>query len=390
MTVFKAYMKIIKSNITLVSLYTVIFLIIAVMMTSFNSSNSNMNFKEEKVKIQIINKDTDSTLVQGLIDVLAEKNDIVDIGEDKDSIQDALFFRTVEYVVTVPENFTKDFYAGKDVDLEKIQIDQSFSGYYMDSLINKYFNTWKIYKDNNINLSDEIIKEKVISDLGKETKTTLFDENKDTSILENMNYYFNMAAYALLGSIILGIMICMSELNKDKIKQRNLCSPVKPRTISSNIILGNCILSFVIYLITTVAGIIFFKDDIFTIYGLLMILNLFIITLCCMFMAMVAGALVKSRAAITAVSTTLSMGLCFISGVFIPQSFLGDSVKYIASFSPVYWFVKGNNDIIKISNFNLYNLKPVLYSFAIELGFAICLLVIYLVISKQKAKRAEN
>lgn len=390
MIVFKAYMKIIKSNIVLVSLYTVIFLIIAIVMASVTSSNGTQSFNEKKVKVQIINNDQDSILMQGLIYTISDKGEIIDEEEDKESIQDALFFRKVEYIVKIPDNFTTDFLAGKDVNIEKIQVNESFSAYYMDSLINKYLDTWKIYKENNTGLSDQEIKEKVIEDLNNQTKTVLYDNSKNTSVIESMGIFFNMTAYALLGSILLGIALCMTELNKDKIRQRNLCSPVKPSTISFNIILGNCILSFSIFLIMVIAAIIFYSDVIFTVSGMLIILNLFIITLCCMFIGMLVGATVKSRAAISAVSTTVSIGLCFISGVFVPQYFIGDSVKFIASFNPVYWFVKGNDEIIKLTNINFDSIKPILMSFSIELAFAICMLAIYLVITKEKAKRAES
>lgn len=390
MIVFKTYMKIIKSNITLVSLYTVIFLIIAVIMVNVNSSNGSSSFNETKVKVEIENNDKDSVLLKGLTDIISEKNEVIQLDQGKESIQDALFFRKVEYIVKIPNNFTDDFFAGKDVNLEKIQIDQSFSAYYMDNLINKYLDNWKIYKENNTNLTNDQILVKVTNDLKNDTKTTLYDSSNDTSILESMAYYFNMTAYALLGTILLGISICMSELNKDKISKRNLCSPVKPRTISSNIILGNFILSFSVYLIMLVAGIIFYKDQMFTGYGLLMMLNLFIVTICCMFIGMIIGLIVKARAAISAFCTTISLGLCFISGVFIPQMFIGESVKFIASFNPVYWFVKNNNDIINIINFDFESLRQVFISYSIQIAFAVCMLTIYLVMNKQKGKRAQG
>jgi len=50
----------------------------------------------------------------------------------------------------------------------------------------------------------------------------------------------------------------------------------------------------------------------------------------------------------SAAANVFSLGSCFISGVFVPQDLMSNTVLKIASFTPNYWFVKANNSISPI------------------------------------------
>ncbi len=93
---------------------------------------------------------------------------------------------------------------------------------------------------------------------------------------------------------------------------------------------------------------------------------------------------VKSKQANDALSTVLPLGLSFISGAFIPQFLLGDSVLKMASFTPLYWFIKGNDTIAGLVNFNWDSLKSIFFYMLIQIGFAAALFALSLVVSKNK------
>ena len=86
----------------------------------------------------------------------------------------------------------------------------------------------------------------------------------------------------------------------------------------------------------------------------------------------------------SAASNVVSLGTCFISGVFVPQDFLGKSVLTLASFTPNYWYVKSNDSIASLVNFNMENLAPIFLNMLIVIGFAVAVLTVTLVVIKQK------
>ena len=87
-------------------------------------------------------------------------------------------------------------------------------------------------------------------------------------------------------------------------------------------------------------------------------------------LSFLVGNLVKGREAISAVANIITLSSCFLSGVFVPQAFLAESVLRVASFFPTYWYVKANALIANLTQFDFASLSEVLGIFLIELGFA--------------------
>ena len=79
--------------------------------TLFNQQKSNIAFiSEEK-----------SPLIDGLKHELEKVANFVDLPDEKEALQDALYFRSVYYILRVPEGFTESFMKGENVQLEKWQ-----------------------------------------------------------------------------------------------------------------------------------------------------------------------------------------------------------------------------------------------------------------------------
>jgi ABC-2 type transport system permease protein len=94
--------------------------------------------------------------------------------------------------------------------------------------------------------------------------------------------------------------------------------------------------------------------------------------------------MVKSESSIPAVSNVLTLGLAFISGVFVPAELLGSLVLKVASFTPTYWYVAANNRIAALASFNYASLQPVFSAMLIQAGFALAFIAIALVLGKKR------
>jgi ABC-2 type transport system permease protein len=116
-------------------------------------------------------------------------------------------------------------------------------------------------------------------------------------------------------------------------------------------------------------------------------LNSFTFALVILSVSYLIGISVKSRKAISAISTAASVGLAFLSGMFVPQEFLGSPVLKVASFTPVYWFVKANNAIETVTQATWSQLSGIASYMAIQLGFAAAIISIALVVSKRKRQQ---
>jgi len=384
MQVYKAFFKIIYKNLNQIMIYVVVFILLTVTLTNTYTNPVNTNFTETKINIAFINNDTDSKLVKGLKDYLSKNANIVNIPDNTQKLQDALFFRQVEYIVKVPKGFTDGLLSGKSVQLEKTTIPSSTSGIYMDSIINKYLNTAKTYTSNIKDLSDEQLISYVDKDLSQKTEVKVSSSLSQVSKNEKSACYFNYIAYSLFAILILGVCSVMMVFNNTDLKKRNLCSPVKLRNMNFQMILGNISFAILTWFAMIFTSFIMYGSYMFTANGLLLLLNSFVFTLAALSISFLMGNIIKSKGAMSAAANVFSLGTCFISGAFVPQVLLGKTVLKIASFTPTYWYVKSNNDIANMANFKMENLMPIFSNMLIVFGFAVAVLAVTLVVIKQK------
>lgn len=384
MQVYKAFFKVIFKNLPQLMIYVVIFLFFSVVLTSIYTSPVNTNFEETKINIAFINHDTDSKLVEGLKNYLGKNANIINISDDTQKLQDALFFRKVEYIVKVPHGFTEGLIEGKTVNIEKTAVPDSTSGIYMDNMINKYLNTLKIYSSNIKGLSEEELISFVDKDVSLKTEVKLSRPAGKNTDNERCTYYYNYLTYSLFAILILGVSSIMMTFNNTDLKKRNLCSPVKLSSMNFQMILGNISFAVFVWFVMIFTSFIMYDGYMLTAQGLLFILNSFIFTFAALSISYLIGNVIKSRHAASAVANAFSLGSCFLSGAFVPQALLGKNVLRIASFTPTYWYIKSNNDIAALTNFNLANLTPIYNNMLILIGFAVAVLAVTLTIIKQK------
>lgn len=384
MQVYKAFFKIIKKNLIEISIYLLVFLFFAILMTTTGSESQNIGFEETKKNIAFINNDKESEIVAGLRDYLSEKANIVEIEDDAEKLQDALFYRKVEYIVRVPAGFSDDFLSGKEFQLEKTTVPNSTAAIYMDSLINKYLNTASIYlKYSDSASQDEIIKN-IKKDLEAQTQVTVNSFNTKKANGQKYMYYFNYMAYSLFSVMILGVCAVMIVYNKTDLKRRNHCAPIKTRNINLQLLFGNLSFALIAWALMVSTSFIFYPKQMFSLNGLLFLLNSLVASVTFLSISFLISNIIKSKNAMSAAANVVSLGFCFISGVFVPQEMLGETVLNIASFTPTYWYVKANISIAETVEFSMKNLTPVLTDMAIVLAFALASITVALVIMKQK------
>ena len=384
MQVYKAFLKIIYKNLPEIIIYVVIFLLFALILSSTNSITQSTDFTETKINIAFINNDTNPTLVEGLRNYLDKNTNIVDLEGDAKKLKDALFFRRIEYILKVPEGFTDDMLSGGEMQLQKTSVPGSASSIYIDSIVNKYLNTARLYINNLKNISEDQLISHIEKDLSNEIPVYVNNFGNQTSKGDNVAYYFNYLAYSILAILILGVCAVMLVYNNIDLKRRNLSSPLKSRSMNFQMILGNLSFAVITWLITITASFFMYGKYMLTLNGLLFLLNSFIFTLTALSLSFLLANVIRSRNAMSAAANVVALGTCFISGVFVPQELLGKQVLNLASFTPTFWYIKANNQIANITDFNLQNLMPVINCMLIVLGFAVALLSIALVIIKQK------
>ena len=143
MTVFKTFLKILNKNKFIIILYTLFLIFFG----GFNmqTSESNINFVASKPDIMIVNYDEEKGITKDLIKYIEENSNVVDLKNNEDAINDALFYRDVNYVIYIPKNYNKDFMDGKNPEIE-IKSTGDYQSSFAEMLLSRYIKVANIYQ----------------------------------------------------------------------------------------------------------------------------------------------------------------------------------------------------------------------------------------------------
>jgi ABC-2 type transport system permease protein len=389
MQVFKTYFKILQKQLVPILIYAGIFLFISIMITS-NIRVENEKYKSSKVKTMVINKDGQSSLIDGFLEYLEKYADFVETEEDEDKIKDALFFRKAVYILTIPEGFTDQFLKSGEAKLTKQTVPDSIEAISIDNAIDNYFNMARVYRNQIQGIDYEQLNSYIEKNLEEETEVKFNVVTKDEVTYSNgynMNF-FNFLAYIMVSAFITGVSMVMFSFHGVDIRRRHSASPLTSRFMNIQLLFANLIFVMSYLLVFIIAAYILNRDRMININTLLTWLNAFVFSITALSISYLVGITVKSRKAIAAIATTLSLGLSFLSGIFVPQEYLGSAVLKVAGFTPTFWYVKANNAIGKITSFQWEETSDIFSYMAIQIGFAAAFISISLVVSKRKSQQA--
>ncbi len=384
MVAYKAFFKVISKNLTVLMIYVVVFISLAMALANTYSPAGEASFIDAKVNIVFINYDEETEIVRGLRGYLEKNANIVDISDETEKLQDALFFKEAEYIVKVPKGFSEGILMGETPQLESTAIPTSPSRVYMDNMLNKYMNTVKAYITTMGDISHAELVRLVATDLEEKIPVDLIDSQLELANNQKRAYYFNFMSYSIFAVLILGVCTVMIVFNKPDLKKRNLCTPVKIKHMNLQLVLGNISFALLTWLVMVLPSFILYGGFMFTTKGLLYLVNSLIFTIAALSISYLVGNILKSRNAMSGAANVIALGSSFISGVFVPQEFLGSTVQKIASFTPTYWYVKSNNIISGMESFTAEGLRPVFLNMLVILGFAVAMLSMAMVLIKQR------
>lgn len=380
MTVFKTFLKVLNKCKGTIIMYTVILVCFGIF--NMKTSDNQVNFVASKPDILMINNDVEEGITKNLIEYMEKNSEIIELEDNEEARNDALFYRDVNYIIYIPENFREDILNKKNPKIE-IKSTGDYQASLAEMMLERYLRIANTYI-NTLDSEEEIINS-INETLEKETKVEL-TSNLDTNSLSKMAFYYNFANYSMLAGCVYVICIILSSFKSERIRKRTTISSMNYKKYNIQLLLSNSLFAFVLALLYVGLSFILIGDTMFTLNGLFSILNLFALTLCSLTIAFLIGNLLSNKEAINGIVNVVALGSSFLCGSFVPAEWLPDSILKIAHVLPSYYYIN-NNDILKeMEIFNLETLKPIFMNMAIILGFSLVFIVITNIVSKKKLK----
>ncbi len=380
MTVFKTFFKILNKCKLPIIMYTVFLIFFG----GFNmqTSENNTNFVAEKPDVLIINKDEEKGITKNFVDYIKNNSNIIDIENDEEKVNDALFYRDVNYIIYIPENYREEFLKGNNPEIE-IKSTGDYSASYTEMLLSRYIKIANTYVKNVE--SEEELTSKINETLSKETKIEI-SSKLDTDNLSKACFYYNFANYSILAGLVYVICLILSSFKKENVQKRTIISSMNYKKINRKLLLSSSLVAIGLWLSYVVLSFILVGNIMFTTHGMMYIANSFIFSICALTIAFLIGNLITNKNAINGIINVVALGSSFLCGAFVPMEWLPDSVLKIAHILPSYYYISTNEMLKQLEVFNLDTMKQVIINMGAIVIFTIGFIIITNIISRKKRK----
>lgn len=373
MTVYKYFMKIASNKKTVIITYTLVFLFLSIINGGTNEQRET-SFIESRMNIGVINNSEDE-FARNLENYLAKKNNVVHVPDDEVYIKEQIFLEYVSAVVIIPQDFRENA-LNKEKAVQIYRDDRVIETYQIENQINKFISfSNAAYEDGEFNLT------KVNNALDQEVSVSLIETGNNINQRVNnwFRFYFNFTSYVILAIYIAVIGYVMSDFANRQVENRRKVSSIKFMNFNMQMYLGQLTIAGIITIVFILGSIILKGRYIGEVDFLKYVVNIIIFSFSSLCLVFLINNATSNKFVINAISTVLSLGTSFISGVMVPQQLLSEKVLAIARFFPTYYFVRINER--DISSF-----MEVRYEIFMQILFAAVFLLIGLYLSKSKQR----
>lgn len=379
MTVFKTFLKILNKCKFPIIMYTVI--LVAFAGFQLQTSEDSMNFVASKPDVLVINQGEDTEITENFIKYIKDNCTIKDIEEDKEAISDALFYRDVNYIIYLPDNYSQDFLDGKNPQI-KVKSTGDYQASYAEMLVSKYIKTANICQAQ-FTGEQEVIKS--INECLKTNTEIKITSKLDTAIMSKAALYYNFANYSILAGCVYVICLVISSFREEKISRRIMISSMNYKRHNMLLMVSNSTFAIVLWIFYVLLSFVLLGDVMFTKRGLMYMLNSFVFTICALAIALVIGNVVRNKEAINGIVNVVALGSSFLCGSFVPMEWLPDGVLKAAHILPSYWYIKSNEILKTMEEVTIEALKPVFINMGVICGFILLFIVVFHICTKKKA-----
>ena len=380
MTVFKTFFRIVNKLKPTIILYTALLIIFGAV--NMKTSDNNINFVNSKPDILIINQDVNKGLTKNLIDYIKKNSNIVKVENNEEKINDALFYREVSYVIYIPKDYRKNVLLGKNPKLDIKKTDE-YDAHLSEMMLKRYIKLQNIY-NKEAGSEDELIT--LINDNINDDVNIKITSKVDTSKTYNIAYYFNFASYSILAIIIYIVCLVLCSFKEESISKKINISSINYKSHNNKILLASIVFSSIVWLLFVIIGVIVVGDIMFSIRGLISIINSFIFTFCALTLSILISSLTNNKNAISGIVNVIALGSAFLCGAFVPAEYLPSSVLNFAHILPAYYYINSNDLLKNIDVISISSMHSIIINTIIIIMFSILFIILNNVVTRKKRK----
>ncbi len=380
MTVFKAFLKVFDKCKVVIIMYTVFLVIFGAF--RMQTEEPSTSFVSSKPDVVILNEDEDVGLTKDFIDYMEEHSNQISVEKSEEALDDALFYRDVNYIIMIPKHFRKDFLNHQNPQI-KVKSTGDYQASLAEMMVERYFKLTHVYQD--VANDEEELVSMIEETLSKESPVELTSQ-LDSSGLERMSFYYNFMNYCLLAGCIYVIALILSSFREKGVFKRTVISSTNYQKHNFYLLLSNSLFGFVLWLFYVLLSFLLIGNSMFTLHGLFYILNSFVFCFCVLTIAFLLGNLVLDKNAINGIVNVIALGSSFLCGAFVPMEWLPEAVLKLAHVLPSYWYIQTNETLKNLEVFDKTSLQPIFVNMGVLLLFGVFFIILSNFVSRRRRK----
>ena len=380
MAVFKAYMKIAWKNKWMILLYLGIFFCVTILFQRFVPEGAE-GYTAESVPVGIVDEDGGEA-AESLINYIGRTNETILLEDDRESLQEDLFYRNVGYIVRIPEGFMEKCILGEEK-IEAVTVPGTYAGYYVDQQVNSYMVYARSYA------AAGFTETEIASAMAHRDKAevTLVDFSGNAGQVPAYTFYYRYLPYLLLSVLGYVMGYILMGFRRGSLPQRMQASAVPERRQSIEGLAASLVIALALWGVSAAVSVVMYRQDIFESGKLIwFLLNSLAMLLTALSLSYLVGTLVKSSNALNGIVNIISLGMCFVCGVFVEIDLLSSGVRKAAQFLPVYWYETVNTLLTDHRTVAGSIRSEVLSGIGIQIVFAIAFVCVTLAVAKRSRR----
>lgn len=380
MIVFKTFLKVLNKCKVPIIMYTVF--LIGFGGFNMQTSDNSTNFVASKPDIFIINEDKEEGITKNLVEYMKKNSNVMELPNTEEAIDDALFYREVNYIIYIPNHYREEFLKGNNPEI-KIKSTGDYQASLASMLLERYIKVANSYQKIILNEKDLI--GTINETLDKQTQVEITSK-LDTDQLQKASFYYNFANYSILAGCVYVICLVLSSFHEKRIAKRTIISSMSYKSHNRKLLLSNSLFAVILWGIYVLLSFPLVGDVMFTMHGVVYIINSLLFTLCALTIAFLIGNLVSNKNAVNGIVNVVALGSSFLCGAFVPMEWLPDTVLKIAHILPSYYYIKSNELLKEIETINFDTIQYIIINMGIIVAFAIGFTIVANIVAKKKRK----